>query len=93
MTRPGRARKLAVVATLAVLAPLIVPHNTYDVASLSLMDAFLPPAWVVPAPPSPLAGVTGAGGALPRRTFHRHARRRRARMFEIMLFGSIGLVR
>ncbi|MBL8692157.1 MAG: ABC transporter permease [Rhodospirillaceae bacterium] len=30
----------------AVLAPLIVPHNTYDVAKLNLMDAFLPPAWV-----------------------------------------------
>lgn len=30
----------------AVLAPLIVPHNTYDVAKLNLMDAFLPPSWV-----------------------------------------------
>jgi peptide/nickel transport system permease protein len=30
----------------ALFAPLIVPHNTYDVAKLNLMDAFLPPAWV-----------------------------------------------
>src|SRR6185436_3214896 len=30
----------------AALAPWIVPHNTYQVASLSLSDAFLPPAWV-----------------------------------------------
>ncbi|MSP49598.1 MAG: ABC transporter permease [Alphaproteobacteria bacterium] len=30
----------------AALAPWIVPHNTYEVASLSLNDAFLPPAWV-----------------------------------------------
>ena len=30
----------------AALAPWIVPHNTYEVASLNLMDAFLPPAWV-----------------------------------------------
>jgi peptide/nickel transport system permease protein len=30
----------------AAFAPWIVPHNTYEVASLSLNDAFLPPAWV-----------------------------------------------
>jgi peptide/nickel transport system permease protein len=30
----------------AAFAPWIVPHNTYEVASLNLMDAFLPPAWV-----------------------------------------------
>jgi peptide/nickel transport system permease protein len=30
----------------AALAPWIVPHNTYEVASLNLSDAFLPPAWV-----------------------------------------------
>jgi len=30
----------------AVFAPWIVPHNTYDVASLNLMDARLPPAWI-----------------------------------------------
>ena len=28
---------------LAFLAPLIAPHNTYDVETLNLMDAFKPP--------------------------------------------------
>jgi peptide/nickel transport system permease protein len=30
----------------ALLAPLIAPHNPYDLASLSLLDARNPPAWV-----------------------------------------------
>ncbi len=30
----------------ALLAPWLAPHNTADVASLNLMDAFRPPAWV-----------------------------------------------
>jgi peptide/nickel transport system permease protein len=30
----------------ALIAPWIVPHNTYDVASLNLLDARLPPAWL-----------------------------------------------
>lgn len=29
----------------ALLAPLIAPHNPFDLASLQLMDAFKPPAW------------------------------------------------
>ena len=29
----------------AVLAPLLAPHNPFDLASLQLMDAFKPPAW------------------------------------------------
>ena len=29
----------------AVLAPLIAPHNPFDLASLNLTDAFTPPAW------------------------------------------------
>ncbi|MEM7021951.1 MAG: ABC transporter permease [Pseudomonadota bacterium] len=29
----------------ALFAPWLAPHNTYDVASLNLMDAFRPPAW------------------------------------------------
>ena len=30
----------------ALLAPLIAPHNPYDLASLSLLDATDPPAWL-----------------------------------------------
>ncbi|WP_426957201.1 ABC transporter permease [Muricoccus radiodurans] len=30
----------------AVLAPLLAPHNPFDLASLNLMEAFNPPAWV-----------------------------------------------
>ncbi|HWT08131.1 MAG TPA: ABC transporter permease [Roseomonas sp.] len=29
----------------AVLAPLIAPHNPFDLASLNLIDAFKPPVW------------------------------------------------
>ncbi len=29
----------------ALLAPWLAPHNTYDLASLNLLDAFRPPAW------------------------------------------------
>ena len=29
----------------ALLAPWLAPHNTYDLASLNLMDAFRPPVW------------------------------------------------
>ncbi|MDB5374115.1 MAG: transporter permease [Belnapia sp.] len=29
----------------AVLAPLLAPHNPFDLASLNLSDAFKPPAW------------------------------------------------
>ena len=29
----------------ALFAPWLAPHDTYDIASLNLMDAFRPPAW------------------------------------------------
>jgi peptide/nickel transport system permease protein len=34
------------IVTSAVLAPLIAPHDPYDLASLSLLDATDPPAWL-----------------------------------------------
>jgi peptide/nickel transport system permease protein len=34
-----------VLFAVALLAPWIAPHNTYDLASLNLLDAFRPPAW------------------------------------------------
>ena len=36
----------------ALAAPWLAPHDTYNVASLNLMDAFRPPAWG-PRPPRP----------------------------------------
>jgi peptide/nickel transport system permease protein len=35
-----------VIIAAALLAPLIAPHNPYDLASLSLLDATDPPAWL-----------------------------------------------
>jgi peptide/nickel transport system permease protein len=37
---------VAMMVGAAFLAPLIAPHNPYDLKSLSLIDANLPPAWV-----------------------------------------------
>ena len=40
----------AILATIcilgAVLAPVIAPHNPYDLAEISLLDSNLPPAWI-----------------------------------------------
>jgi peptide/nickel transport system permease protein len=35
-----------IIIAAALLAPLIAPHNPYDLASLSLLDATDPPAWL-----------------------------------------------
>jgi len=36
----------AVIVFCSVFAPWIVPHNTYEVGSLNLLDAFAPPVWI-----------------------------------------------
>jgi len=41
----GSAIVAAICILGAVLAPLIAPHNPFDLASLNLIDAFKPPAW------------------------------------------------
>jgi len=46
--RPGAAFAallLAVVALASLLAPLIAPHDPFDLASFDLLDAELPPIW------------------------------------------------
>jgi peptide/nickel transport system permease protein len=45
----------------AVLAPLIAPHNTLDMASLSLADALKPPAWAEGGDPSFPLGTDDQG--------------------------------
>ena len=30
----------------ALFAPVIAPHNPFDLASLNILDSYLPPAWV-----------------------------------------------
>jgi len=46
--RPGvmlAAVLIAVIVGSALLAPLVAPHNPFDLRTLNLLDAFTPPAW------------------------------------------------
>jgi len=45
----------------ALLAPSLAPHNTYDVASLDLVNAFRPPAWADGGDPRFLLGTDDQG--------------------------------
>ena len=45
----------------AVFAPWVAPHNPLDLASLSLMDATLPPAWAAEGSSKYLLGTDGYG--------------------------------
>lgn len=45
----------------AVFAPLMAPHNPFDLASLNLMDAFNPPAWTEEGDRSFLLGTDDQG--------------------------------
>ena len=45
----------------AVLAPLIAPHTPFEPITLSLSDAFLPPAWLEGGRPAFLLGTDGQG--------------------------------
>ncbi|MGH6897490.1 MAG: ABC transporter permease [Geminicoccaceae bacterium] len=45
----------------ALFAPWLAPHNTYDVASLDLMDAFRPPPWAAGGDPRFLLGTDDQG--------------------------------
>ena len=64
-----RRSRVTVVATLvtvaialaAVLAPWIAPHDPFDVATLSLWDSELPPAWAENGDPRFLLGTDNQG--------------------------------
>ena len=45
----------------AVLAPVLAPHTPFDPVTLSLSDAFLPPAWLEGGRPEFLLGTDGQG--------------------------------
>ncbi len=45
----------------AVLAPLVAPHRPFDLASIDLLDAFLPPVWLADGDPRFLFGTDDQG--------------------------------
>lgn len=45
----------------AFCAPLLAPHNPFDVATLNLMDAFTPPVWMAEGNPSFVIGTDDQG--------------------------------
>ena len=45
----------------ALAAPWLAPHNTYDLASLNLLDAFRPPAWAAGGDAAFLLGTDDQG--------------------------------
>jgi peptide/nickel transport system permease protein len=51
----------AVIVVSAMLGPWIAPHDTYDVRSLNLMDAFTPPVWAEGGKPEYLLGTDDQG--------------------------------
>ncbi|MCS5606409.1 MAG: ABC transporter permease [Alphaproteobacteria bacterium] len=51
----------AIIIFLAIFAPLVAPHSPYDVATVDLMDAELPPAWDVEGDSRFLLGTDNLG--------------------------------
>lgn len=51
----------AVLIAASVAAPLVAPHNPFDLASLDIMDANLPPAWSVGGSHKYLLGTDDQG--------------------------------
>src|SRR5262245_57503414 len=63
-THPGAALAatlLSVIAAAAFLAPLIAPHDPFDLASFDVLDAGLPPAWLNGSDPRFLLGTDAQG--------------------------------
>lgn len=62
--RPGAALAailFGVIAVAAMFAPLIAPTNPFDLASLDVLDAELPPGWVHGSDPRFLLGTDAQG--------------------------------
>ena len=45
----------------AAFAPLVAPHNPFDLKTLNLLDAFTPPSWTVSGKPQFLLGTDDQG--------------------------------
>ncbi len=64
--KKSRVTVIATVVTLVIIisslmAPWIAPHNPFDVATLSLLDSELPPAWAEGGDPRFLLGTDNQG--------------------------------
>jgi len=57
----GASLVLLLCVLCAVLAPWVAPHNPQDLASLNLMDAQLPPAWMPEGRATYVLGTDGYG--------------------------------
>jgi peptide/nickel transport system permease protein len=51
----------AIIVLSAVLAPLVAPHNPFDLKTLNLLDAFTPPSWSERGNPQYLLGTDDQG--------------------------------
>lgn len=60
-TAVAAAAMLVLLVLLAITAPWIAPHNPFDLGSISLLEAKLPPAWQVDGNPSYLLGTDNQG--------------------------------
>jgi peptide/nickel transport system permease protein len=52
---------VAILIVAALAAPLIAPHDPFDPASISVLDSFLPPAWMEGGDPRFLLGTDDQG--------------------------------
>ncbi len=62
--RPGGTIAAVVLGTIAIavaLAPLIAPHNPFDLASFDVLDSGLPPSWLAGSDPRFLLGTDAQG--------------------------------
>ena len=80
----------------ALFAPWVAPHNPFDLASVSLLDAFSPPAWEAGGKPAFLLGTRRSGPRHPVdhpvRRAHFAGRGGRGGHFALLLGVSLGLV-
>ncbi|MEE9320154.1 MAG: ABC transporter permease [Granulosicoccus sp.] len=70
---PGAVISAMVALTLillAVFAPVVAPHDPFELASLDLMDASMPPSWLAGGDPRFLLGTDDQGRGILSTVFH-----------------------